>query len=474
MRLFGLEIVNRNRLSELVQSEVKRQTTGKYSRSQMRAGEFDYSGTFANTYSNAGEIRTYKMMRNLVAFLDAAVLKRVLLLGDFEIYGEDDQTTEFLRMYKKTVRENFFGRGWINFLHQHADSVYTTGIGLSERINREDMSGALHLVNGDPEYLRFIKDIEEGYILGYQQSGMSQPKPFANPENVYYTAFDKRYGSPKGYSLFSGLEFATQLQTRIMQALHNTTWRMGDPIFLAVTKGETVESGEYDGAAPADVSNNFKAQLKEVAKARSQGQVGDMHLYMPGDYQFEVKALGVEGMPAFDFTANSRVVIEQLITKTHLPPYAFGFYQWNSNYRMSTDQQKLLVQAVESDRQKLDAVIERDFGMELMAAGLRKKFWWEWSDVDLTDMVDNARVGLMAAQARKSDADVQVNLLWMNGIINDQQLIDGLTAYGVITESTNIQKMLDSLGNIRKLALLKNITNEVMRTQTTKVLNAEN
>jgi len=195
---------------------------------------------------------------------------------------------------------------------------------------------------------------------------------------------------------------------------------------------------------------------------------------MPGDYQFEVKALGVEGMPAFDFTANSRVVIEQLITKTHLPPYAFGFYQWNSNYRMSTDQQKLLVQAVESDRQKLDAVIERDFGMELMAAGLRKKFWWEWSDVDLTDMVDNARVGLMAAQARKSDAEVQVNLLWMNGIINDQQLIDGLTAYGVITESTDIQKMLDSFGNIRKLALLKSVSNEVVRTQTMKVLSAGN
>jgi len=141
---------------------------------------------------------------------------------------------------------------------------------------------------------------------------------------------------------------------------------------------------------------------------------------------------------------------------------------------MSTDQQKLLVQAVESDRQKLDAVIERDFGMELMAAGLRKKFWWEWSDVDLTDMVDNARVGLMAAQARKSDAEVQVNLLWMNGIINDQQLIDGLTAYGVITESTDIQKMLDSFGNIRKLALLKSVSNEVVRTQTMKVLNAEN
>jgi len=48
-----------------------------------------------------------------------------------------------------------------------------------------------------------------------------------------------------------------------------------------------------------------------------------------------------------------------------------------------------------------------------------------------------------------------------------------LTAYGVITESTDIQKMLDSFGNIRKLALLKSVSNEVIRTQTAKALNAE-
>jgi len=63
-------------------------------------------------------------MRNLVSFLDASVLKRVLLLGDFEIYGEDDSTTEFLQNYKEKIRENYFGRGWIGFLHQHADSAF--------------------------------------------------------------------------------------------------------------------------------------------------------------------------------------------------------------------------------------------------------------------------------------------------------------------------------------------------------------
>ena len=438
----------------------------KYMNSQIKPGAFDYAGTFAGSYQDAQSIKTYKYMRNLVSFLDASVLKRVLLLGDFEIYGEDDATTEFLRNYKDKVRENYFGRGWINFLCQHADSVYATGIGLSERINREDMSGALHLLNGDPECLRFIPDNEVGYILGYQTMGMFAPKPFENQENIYYTAFDKRYGSPKGYSLFHGLEFATQLQTRIMQALHNNVWRIGDPTWVTVTKGEKVESGEYDGVGPKAVYNSAKTQFKEVAQDKSQGRVRDMHFYMPGEYEFEITALGANGIPAFDFTMNSRIVIEQLITKTHLPPYAFGFYQWNSNFRMSDDQKKMLISAVQSDRLKLDPIIERDFGMELFYSGRRKKFWFVWNSVDLTDMVDNARVGHLNATALEKNVATQVNVLWMNGVIDDNQLMEALEGYGAVGEKTNKQKMLDSLGNIRKLALLKNVSQSVLDKKT--------
>lgn len=460
MKLLGFEITRPKERKPIQQ---------KYQRSQMRASEFEYGASIFGGYQSANEIKTFKMMRNLISFLDAAVLKRTLLLGDFEIYGEDDTTTEFLQNYKKTIRENYFGRGWINFLHQHADSTYTTGIGLSERINRDDMSGALHLMNGDPEYLRFIKDQEQGYVLGFQTPGMGQPKAYERPEMIYYTAFDKRYGSPKGYSLFHGLEFATQLQTRLMQALHNQVWRIGDPIYVAITKGETVES-EYDGVGPEAVSNNFSTQLKSIFQARSQGQVGDAHLYMPGDYEFEVKALGVDGIPLFDFNINSRLVLEQLITKTHLPPYAFGFYQWNSNYKMSTDQQKLLIQAVESDRDKLESIIDRDFGMELFLAGKRKKFWFEWMPIDLTDLMDNANAGKANAEALKANVDTQVSLLWMNGLIDDNTLMNNLEMIGAIDKNANKQKIIESLGNVRKLALLNQITKETAKRETNAIL----
>ena len=258
-------------------------TTDKYMASQVRPNSYDYSGTFASQYSNAQDVKTYKFMRNLVSFLDASVLKRVLLLGDFEIYGEDDATTAFLRNYKDNIKENYFGKGWTNFMYQHADSVYATGLGLAERVQLDDMSGARQLINGNPEYLRFMRDLEKGYILGFQTNDMFEPKPFENQEFIYYTAFDKRYGSPKGYSLFHGLEFATQLQTRIMQALHNNVWRIGDPTWVTVTKGETTESGEYDGVGPKKIYSSAKTQLKEVAQDRSRGRVRDMHLYMPGD-----------------------------------------------------------------------------------------------------------------------------------------------------------------------------------------------
>ena len=448
-------------------------TANKYMNSQIRPGVYDYSGSFANSYNEMQDVKTYKFMRNLVSFLDASVLKRVLLLGDFEIYGEDDATTDFLRNYKNKIRENYFGRGWTNFMYQHADSVYATGIGLAERVQREDMSGALHLLNGNPEYLRFIRNDEFGYVLGYQTSGMFEPQEFPNQEFIYYTAFDKRYGSPKGYSLFHGLEFATQLQTRIMQSLHNNVWRIGDPTWLTVTKGEKTDSGDYDGIGPQKIYESAKKQLKEVAQDKSRGRVRDMHFYMPGDYDFSVQALGADGIPVFDYTMNSRVVIEQLITKTHLPPYAFGFYQWNSNFRMSDDQKKMLISAVQADRIKLDPIIERDFGMELFYSGRRKNFWWEWKKVDLTDMVDNARAGHLNAVALEKNVSTQVNLLWANGLINDNELIAALEDYGAIGDKTNKQKVLDNLGNIRKLALLGKVSQDILNKKTIAIVKNE-
>jgi len=468
MNLFGLNILGKQQLHNVVAKEVQRQAGHKYERSQVRRGESDYSGPFSTFHSTSAEIRTFKHMRNILPFLDATVLKRTLLIGDFDIIGEDDATTEFLNNYKRNVRENYFGRGYINFLYQHADSTLATGIGLSERVNREDMSGTFQLLNGDPANIRFIKDEERGYVLGYQHIGMTQPRPFENPEFIYYTAFDKRYGSPKGYSIFHGLEFVTQLQSRIMQALHNYTWRMGDPIYIGIAKGDAEDDGTDIG--PSKVSNNFKTQLKDVMQLRSKGQTGDMHLYMPGGYDFQVQALGVDGMPAFDYTINSRLAIEQLIVKTHLPPYAFGLYQWNSNYRMSTDQQKMLIAAIESDRRKLEPIIYRDFEMELFYSGRRQKFYIEWRDVDLSDIIDNARSVHLNAAAKKAIAETQVNVLWMNGVIDDDQLLDALEIYELIPENTNKQKVLDSLGNIRKLALLKNVSNQVLSGQVQKAL----
>ena len=447
MRIGNFEITRKKKNEEKI-----------YDNSQIRAGAFDYSGTFASNYSQGQDVNVYKFMRNQLSFLDAAVLKRVLLIGDFQIYAEDESTTEFLNDYKKNIKENYFGRGWTNFMHQHADSVFATGIGLSERIPGESMGGARALCNADPSILRFIPDKESGYVLGYQAAGMVAPKPFENQDLIYYTAFDKRYGNPKGYSLFHSLEFATQLMTRIFQALHNNVWRIGDPTFISVVKGSAARGSDL---AAKNVSGNVQTQFKQVAQNRSRGRVGDMHYYMPAEFDFEIKALGVDGIPAFDYLINSRVAIEQLITKTHLPPYAFGFYQWNSNYRMSTDQQRMLLAAVQKDRMALEPIIYRDFGMELFYAGKRKKFWIEWDEIDLTEISETARANHLNAAANKANSETQLNL-WLNGVISDDELRSALEFYDLLKDKQDSQKILDNLDNYRKLVLLERISRNTL------------
>ena len=436
-------------------SRVQQQEKG--GTSQLRPGNPVNTGTYSSSYKASQEIAIFKFIRNQLSFLDATVLKRTLLIGDYDVYGEDKATTEFLNNYKKMVKENFFFRGQSNFIHQMADSTYATGVGLGEKILKEDLSGTEMLLNGDPKHIRFIPDEEKGYILGYQSDGMMSPKPFENQELIYYSAFDRRYGNPKGYSLFYSLEFATQLMTRIMQSLHNTTWRIGDPTFVAITKGNKSEV-----AGPKKISKDIATQLTEVAKDRSRGRVRDIHAYTPDGYDIEISALGVDGVPAFDFTENSRIVIEQLIAKSHLPPYSFGFYQWNSNFRMSSDQQKMLLAAVKDDRGMLTPIIERDLGLELFYAGRRKKFWIEWHDIDLTEISDKARANHLNAAANKANADTQLNL-WLNAVISDQELREALVGYNVIQENQDSQKSFNQLERLRELFLVGKISQQMFR-----------
>jgi len=421
--------------------------------SQLKSSQ--YQGNYSQSHKTSQEIAIFKFMRNQLSFLDATVLKRTLLIGDYDVYGEDKATTEFLNNYKNRVKENYFFRGQSSFIHQMADSTYATGVGLGEKILREDMSGTQMLLNGDPQYIRFMKDSDLGYVLGYQSDGMFEPKPFPNQELIYYSAFDRRYGNPKGYSIYHSLEFATQLMTKIMQALHNTTWRIGDPTFLSITKGNKLK----DSIGPKEVSKRIATQFTEIAKDRSRGRVRDLHVYAPEGYDITMSALGGDGVPAFDFTKNSRVVIEELITKSHLPPYAFGFYQWNSNFRMSSDQLKMLITAVNDDRAALAPIIERDLGLELFYAGRNKKFWIEWHDVDLTEISEKARANHLNAAANKANADTQLNL-WLNAVISDEELRQALIGYNIIRENQDSQKSFDQLEQLRKLYLVGKISQE--------------
>jgi len=88
-------------------------------------------------------------------------------------------------------------------------------------------------------------------------------------------------------------------------------------------------------------------------------------------------------------------------------------------------------------------------------------------------MVDSARANHLNAAALARNVETQVNLLWMNSIISDSELDEALEKYGAIGDKTNRQKILDNLGNIRKLKLLGKITQEMANKKAMEVIKNE-
>jgi len=437
-----------------IESQLVRKMIGR------KMGQVSYHNTQAATpflgqyYPGTTNLSLYRIIREIVSFLDVAVLKLGLYVGDFEVYSDNERSQDALRDFKDNVKVNYFSRGLKEFLKQMIESTLALGMGIGERVDNGSLFGETRLFNGNAEFLRFIPDKQEGIVLGYQPTGVFQPKPFENPDNVYFLAFDQRDGNPWGYSIFNSLNFVARIYTRLNEALHNQAWRIGDPIYFTMVMGD---SDDAEQELAEDISNNIKDQFESVSALKAQGEVGDMHIWGPSGFDIKIKMLGADGeTQLMDFEFPSRMVIEQMTAKLLLPPWDYGLYNWNSNYKMSDAQQDALKSVLWGYREKINPHIEDIINKESVKAGFVGTPWRHvWNDIDFTDRADRAKAAHLEASTQEKLVGNQLTI-WGMGIIDDEQLYDNLTNIGVVDiEASNKQKAIENLHIYRKLLLLQ-------------------
>ena len=155
---------------------------------------------------------------------------------------------------------------------------------------------------------------------------------------------------------------------------------------------------------PAAAQERSSQIAGEWARAMEDGKNGMVRDFVAvGDV--EIKVIGGES-PILDSQVPVRQILEQLISKTGLPPFLLGF-SWSTTERMSAQQADLLTSELWALRRTVEPAVEKICRTYLALEGMDSRVEILWDDISLQDITEEARAELYKAQARQTNRETE-------------------------------------------------------------------
>ena len=338
------------------------------------------------------EFSLYRAIREAVPVVDAAVLKLVRLAGGVGVTCQDKEAEQALNHFLRTVPVGWNQKGIQAFLDSYLDCLLTCGRAVGEIVpSREgrDIAAVLcgrvtdvHVKEGDSPL--------EVLLALRRPDGRTEVLP--RQELLLFTPFQPEVGSPYGVSLLRSMPFLTEILLKIYQAEGMNWERMGNVRFAVVYK---------PGDAPLEQSmaqERSRQIAREWSAAMEAGRDGRVRDFVAvGDV--DIKVIGADNQ-VLDSEVPVRQILEQLVARTGIPPFLLGL-SWSSTERMSTQQADMMTSELTAIRRGLEPVVERICELWLALHGYDRRVTVDWEDINLQDLVEEARAELYREQAEE-------------------------------------------------------------------------
>lgn len=183
----------------------------------------------------SAETRLYRMIREAVPVVDAAIMKIVRLTGGFEVSCADKNAQRALAEFIRTVPVGRGQTGLESFLAQYLDSMITCGRAVGEIVvsGNRDIAAVLCGNVADVQ-------IREGKTpLDFELCGVSDTgcvTPFRYQNLLLFTPFNPEADSPYGVSMLRSMPFLCGILLKIYQSLGINWERAGNVRFAVVYK----------------------------------------------------------------------------------------------------------------------------------------------------------------------------------------------------------------------------------------------
>ena len=336
-----------------------------------------------------GEMALYRAIREGVPIVDAAIWKLVRLCGGVGVRCSDRAAQAGLEEFFRTVDVGWGQRGVQAFLDRYLDDLFTCGHALGEVVLTGDGKDIAALLCADPEQVEVrIGDNPLDFTLC--RAGLGENRELPWQELLLFTPFQPTGDAPCGVSLLRSMPFLAGILLKIFQSTGQNWERAGSLRFAVVCR-----PGEGEEAFAQERCDRLAQEWSAAMQAGREGSVRDF--VAVGDV--EIKVIGADS-PILDSEIPVRQILEQLVARTGIPPFMLGL-SWSSTERMSAQQADLLTTEITAIRRAVEPALCRVAELWLRLHGFGPKAEIVWEDINLQDMVEEARAQLYLAQAEK-------------------------------------------------------------------------
>ncbi len=340
------------------------------------------------------ELKLYKVMREAIPILDTAIYKIDRLKGDFKvIVKENEKIQGEINEFLSNVQVNAKERGFFTFLNNYFMTTLEGGFSFGEIVvnNSKDDIYALKNIESSRMKLRQTENPLE-ILICEQRHGNIEPVVLPYQNLLLYTALNPEGDNPYGVSLFRSMPFVTGLLLKILNSIGINWDRFGNVRYSVTYKPDKDNlTGEKAMERAKDIQTQFSNAITE-------GKTGTVKDFF-GVGDIEVKVIGADNQ-ILDCEVPVKIILEQLVAKTGLPPFLLGL-SWSTTERMSSQQADLLTSELEAYRRLLEAPSRQVIDLWLQLKGYRCNYELEWNDINLQDEVEMAKAELYRRQAEE-------------------------------------------------------------------------
>ena len=340
--------------------------------------------------THSGELQYYHRIRETLPIVDAAVQKLIRLAGGFSVRCGNSAAEAGLNRFLHTVNTGWGQQGLQSFLDSYLDSMLTYGMAAGE-ILTEGSKEIRAVVCRDVSELQIStgKDPSELEIL-LTDGGI--PRAPEYPGLILFTPFHPETANPWGVSMLRSMPYLAGTLLTIYENIRANYERSG-----ALRYAVTCKPGS-DPLERINAEERMQTMAEEWSRAMQSSRDGAIRDFVTlGD--IDIRTIGADAeIP--DSEAPVRQILEQLVSKTGVPPFLLGL-SWSTTERMSSQQADMMTSEIWAIRRPLTHVIERICDLWLAMHGYDTEYEVVWDDISLQDIVEEARARLYDAQTEE-------------------------------------------------------------------------